>query len=459
MKKINDAFTKITPDCFEAIQEQLTERKENIIVETKQKKQNYWIYALPVFTLICLVVAVLSQSTPKIIATVGLDVNPSIELSIDQNNIIQTVTAHNEDAQKIIGNMDFKGSQLEVGVNALIGAMLKEGYIDELKNSLLISVAGQNQEENEKLRRELSLNIDELLKANHINGSIVSQTIDSKNDIQKQAEQYQISLGKARIIYQLIEKNNLYTFESLKDLTVNELNILLNSNGVSHVNVTGEANVSSYIGEEKAKNIAVKDANVSSPKIQKIELDYDDGVMIYEVEFMKDGVEYDYEINANNGNIVKKEIEGKKVSANSSQHSSTQNPISASKAKSIAMNHAGVSSISHYKIKEDNDDGQKEFELEFMSGQYKYEYTIRASDGKILDVEKKKVGNVKLSEDAAKQKAFEHARISSQNARDIEVELENNYYDVSFEANGYEYDYHIDATSGSILHYEKEYDD
>ena len=53
---------------------------------------------------------------------------------------------------------------------------------------------------------------------------------------------------------------------------------------------------SSYIGLEKAKSIALKDAGVSGVTFVKAKLDSDDGVRVYDIEFYKDNVEYDYEI-------------------------------------------------------------------------------------------------------------------------------------------------------------------
>lgn len=64
-----------------------------------------------------------------------------------------------------------------------------------------------------------------------------------------------------------------------------------------------------YIGEEEAKAIAVKHAGVSPENVNfyKVELDYDDGQKVYEIEFYVDGIEYDYEINALSGKIIKYE--------------------------------------------------------------------------------------------------------------------------------------------------------
>ena len=64
--------------------------------------------------------------------------------------------------------------------------------------------------------------------------------------------------------------------------------------------------------------------------------------------------------------------------------------------------------------------------------------------------------------DQVKQIAFDHAKVTEADVKDLEVELENDasvlHFDVSFNAGEYEYDYEIDAYSGKILHSEKERD-
>ena len=428
------------------------------------KKKKYFILGLPILGICMAMVMMLLPSTHAVETVVGLDVNPSVELNLDDDYKIVEVKTNNEDGKKIVGNMNLKGSDIEVGVNALIGAMLKEGYIDELKNSLLISVTGNNEQENEKLREQLSLNIDELLKASDINGSIVSQTISDK-DIEALAKQYQISVGKAEIIQQLVSKNSLYTFDSLKNLSIHELNLLLQSNQVDQVSITGNASESGYIGKEKAQQIALTDANVSNPEMAKVEMDYDDGVMIYEVEFYKNQVEYDYEINATTGAIVKKGKDNEHSTQSSSQSgqqnqttSSSGNQISQEQAKSIAKNHAGVSTVSQEKIHLDFDDGIYKYEYEFVSGNYKYDYEINASTSHIIKNEKEYVGEIKITPEKAKQKALQHAGLSTDNVYKIDVELDHQYYDVSFKSGYYEYEYKISALDGSILAHEKDID-
>lgn len=68
---------------------------------------------------------------------------------------------------------------------------------------------------------------------------------------------------------------------------------------------------SNYIGVDKAKSIALKDAGLSSSSVTftKAKLDREDGVRVYEIEFFTSDKEYEYEINASSGKIRDKDIE------------------------------------------------------------------------------------------------------------------------------------------------------
>lgn len=66
------------------------------------------------------------------------------------------------------------------------------------------------------------------------------------------------------------------------------------------------ADSSQYIGTEKAKQIALNHAGVSSSSatFTKTKLDRDDGIYVYEIEFISGEIDYDYEINATTGNVI-----------------------------------------------------------------------------------------------------------------------------------------------------------
>ena len=62
----------------------------------------------------------------------------------------------------------------------------------------------------------------------------------------------------------------------------------------------------SYIGDQAAIDIALQNAGFAANNVTQleVELDLDDPVIHYDVNFKQGGMEYDYDINAVNGSIV-----------------------------------------------------------------------------------------------------------------------------------------------------------
>ena len=64
---------------------------------------------------------------------------------------------------------------------------------------------------------------------------------------------------------------------------------------------------SGFIGREAAIKAALAHAKLNEGEVRRLkcELDREDGVMVYEVDFKKDGFEYDYDIDAKTGTVIK----------------------------------------------------------------------------------------------------------------------------------------------------------
>ena len=70
------------------------------------------------------------------------------------------------------------------------------------------------------------------------------------------------------------------------------------------------SNSGSYIGEEKAKSIAVSNVKgAGTNNVVKVEFDYDDGRAVYEVKVVYNAMEYEFEIDASNGKILSRDAE------------------------------------------------------------------------------------------------------------------------------------------------------
>lgn len=118
------------------------------------------------------------------------------------------------------------------------------------------------------------------------------------------------------------------------------------------------------------------------------EIDYDRSDDVYEVEVESDSVSYELDIDAVSGEVVKQEMEDKKLSIKSDEKVSgknNKNYISAKEAIAIAVEHSPGTVKS---VELDNDDNHAHFEIEIKDGKFEYEFEIDAITGKILDFEK-----------------------------------------------------------------------
>ena len=474
MEKLRQAYSHGTPEVLDAVLSDCKEQKGQVMMMTVTKNRKPWAAKLAgIAAALCLVAGGAAgfrsyQVNHRVDATVSLDVNPSVEIQVNRKERVLGVTPLNADGEVIVGEMDFSGSDLEVAVNAIIGSMLQKGYLSELANSILISVDNPDSTRGAALQERLTAEVDKLLKTDTFSGAVLSQTVEKNDDLKQLARKNGVTVGKAQLIQAVLDKNGNHTFEELAELSINELNLLLRGGqGDTRMETVGTASDKAYIGEARAREIALKKAGVSAGSLTayEIELDFDDGAMIYDVEFTSGSSEYDCEIDALTGSVVKFETETKAVSVGEPA------AVTEARAKEIALAHAGVSakSASGYKCELDTDDGTAVYEIEFLAGGYEYDYEIDAGTGAVRKAEKEagdassQSGTAAITEARAKEIALAHAGVSAKSAAGYKCELDTDdgtaVYEIEFLAGGYEYDYEIDAGTGAVRKAEKELDD
>ncbi len=114
----------------------------------------------------------------------------------------------------------------------------------------------------------------------------------------------------------------------------------------------------------------------------------------YKVTGLKSGTTYKFKVRSYREALGSKHYSGfesiKVTTASSSTASTSSGYIGTAKAKSIALNKAGVSSsaATFTKTKLDYDDGVRVYDIEFVAGNYEYELEINAKTGTILDYDK-----------------------------------------------------------------------
>lgn len=242
-----------------------------------------------------------------------------------------------------------------------------------------------------------------------------------------------------------------------------------------------------------AASIAAADANFSATTLDDVA-----GITCYKVDFSAGGYDYAYSINAESGEVLEAsyhEQAGATVLPDGSTGTTTTQPsttkpnvgavtttpaqtttpntgsatgaVDEAKAQEIALAHAGIKAADATitKSKLDYDDGRQVYEIEWYANGAKYDYEISVATGEIIDssYEAKTVvgtGNsATVSEATAKQTAL--ARVSGATEKDI-YEWKLDYddgrpeYEGKIIYGGTEYEFTIDATSGTITEWDTE---
>lgn len=172
---------------------------------------------------------------------------------------------------------------------------------------------------------------------------------------------------------------------------------------VMQAGASSNASDTSDISMQQATEVALQDAGFSSSEVESLSgnLDSDDEVRHYDVRFVSQGMEYDYEIKASDGTILEKDREAVET------HSSSQNVslpaesstmtdsdfISIDEAKSIALQVSGVdaSNAVFTEAELNVDDGVHIYEIEFISGDMEYSFEINAMTGSVAEWEKESI--------------------------------------------------------------------
>lgn len=217
------------------------------------------------------------------------------------------------------------------------------------------------------------------------------------------------------------------------------------------------------IDRNRAQEIAIADAGVDPSTVRSVRssLDREDGIRVYDVEFRVDYVEYSYEIEASTGNILSADRD-----MNIWPSGRTDVTITEDEAIAAAYTDAGVSSSDTIRVRLGWDDGAQEYDIEFTSGDWKYDYKLDAADGTILEAGRDRIMKAaqptsRLSIDEAAALVLERIDGATRDNMRIRQSRDDGriVYEGQVRYNGYEYEFEIDAATGRFTDWERERDD
>ncbi len=531
----------VPPDTFEKIAARVApaSREEGRIVSmTVIKTRKIRRFIVPaVAACVILLVGVFGtvhyQNHYAVDSVIDIDVNPSIEIKTNKADRVLSVTAVNKDGTDILDGMDLGKTELKVAVNAIVGSMVQKGYVLSEDNAILVSVQNKDTSKAVRIRSEIAADIDSSLAEHKINAPIINQTVTDFDNVKQFANEHGISYGKAAFVLGLAEKESSLDAATLADYQLPALVSVVTDKDIDirdivdydaddtiweniadtldeDVENAGESVGKTLITPHQAKQIALDGFSVDAKNATfiKVELDRDDNIPVYEIEFVANGAVYEYEINAIDGSVLDRDVDRDDVPRSTTRSTTTadaatskatttvrNNPtgpatalIGKERAKEIALNHAGVKAAdaTFVKVEVGSDDGVAEYEVDFRADGIEYEYEIRAKDGKVLSAERDAENDEddrprstttdapasssakpsttttaeRISAERAKEIVLAHAEVNADNARFEKVELDKDdgvfVYEIEFQTADSEYEYEIRAKDGKILAAERD---
>lgn len=259
---------------------------------------------------------------------------------------------------------------------------------------------------------------------------------------------------------------------------------------------------SESVTQAQATDIALEHAGVTQEDTTSlsVEQDKEDGVEVYDIQFATSDRTYHYDVSRKTGEIVNYSYDAKESSQTSTESQKEDNSSSQiqavedaasqaearesaaesqtqaveeeearAKAMNVAMEHAGVTECYTHRIEEDMEHGRAVYEIEFFAGNTEYDYTIAKDTLEILSYDQDIEGWGLPEGETGSAVTLEQAiqlvleRVPGAGSTDVRIEYERDDGRELYEGEVYydrtEYEFEIDASTGTFIEWSVDYQD
>lgn len=157
-------------------------------------------------------------------ATVYIDINPSLEFDIDEEDIIRDARLWNDEATLLLADVDYMDQPLYDVLDDIVDQAITLNYLNEDHPYIILDIA--NREEHERIN---TLALVENRMKHHASDRVPNFDIIRGNaqniqpDEQSGAHNHNMSMQRWRIIQSIVEENSDLDVEDLIDKNIGEL--------------------------------------------------------------------------------------------------------------------------------------------------------------------------------------------------------------------------------------------
>ncbi len=403
----------------------------------RQKVEFRWLTTLVTLALCIgiLISLVGCNNTEAEVGTVTMEINPGVEYVIARNGNVKAVRFLNDDAEKLLEEIELKGQSLKSALSITVAAYKAAGLM-ESNDTVLISF-DKKLSGDAKLKESVSEVVKEALEKTKSVHTVVYADATDNDETAAIAKKYGVSQGKAQLIADA-KKNSSMSEEEIANLPLDELVGL-------QKDVNSTVIDSEYIGILKAKAIALKDSGCAA-RVEFTEarlIDKGAKYPYYRLVFNDKRTQWTYLVNAVNGDILEK--------------NEVALFISLEEAKDIALKDAGIKDKPEVKVvftKEElsRNSGRPCWILEFYTAEFQYSYKIDAKTGEIIffdyHIDIRKAKEIALTDAGV---YADIAKITFTVEEYVGGGIKTPYFYFVFNNDAIQWTYRIDATLGIVL--------
>ncbi len=413
-----------------------------------------------------------TPESPAAVGAVLLSVNPEIEIEYDKSGIVVALEGRNDHGREILLTYtDFEGKTAQQVVEELIALIYAAGTYEldmngNPKNFVIKTEKGSYYPDDDFLE-DIA---ESARKAIKHQGGKSDAVVVGENDLNGNG---MIGMNKARelVLAQLgltdanftkqkfDQKDSVYELEFIADSVEYEFEVDGRTGKILEVDINNDLPASGSITADEAKAAVFTHLNITEDQVTKLKCKYDEGK--FEIEFYLDGVEYEVDVNAATGEILKVKKDNDRPAVTPPQGS-----ITLEDAKAIVFNQLGISESQVKGLKCKFDEGK--YEIDFYYDGMEYDVDVSAATGDILKIEKEKdypdndrddiPAPGMISAEDAKAAVFKHLGITESQVTALKCEYDDGKYEVEFRFDGMEYDVDVNAATGAIIEVDKERD-
>lgn len=156
------------------------------------------------------------------------------------------------------------------------------------------------------------------------------------------------------------------------------------ANSTSQSDTANNPDMENFISEDEAKQIAFQDAGINEADVvnSRIQLQKDDGVWEYEIDFYVGNQEYDYDLDAKDGTIRSKDQE---IDDDFGQTTPGNTTVTEAEAIKTALEKVSGATEQDIRIRLETDDGRSVYEGSIVYNNMEYDFEIDAQTGSIIE--------------------------------------------------------------------------